>query len=52
MAVLVTCEFDGDPVKMKVLSYIQQFLYYKSMGKMLVSQGQVTPKLIVLSGQT
>ena len=35
--------------KMKALSCSQHFLHYKSMGKLFVAQGQVTPKQIVQS---
>ena len=35
---------------MKTLSVSQHFLHYRYLGKFLVSQRQVTPKRIVLSG--
>ena len=42
MLVLFICKFDEEPTKMKALSCPQHFLYYKSMGKHFIAQGQVT----------
>ena len=35
---------------MRYLLYSQHFLHYKSIGKMFIAHGQVTPKLMVRTG--
>ena len=50
MAVLVTCKTDEDWIKGEVILSGQHCLHYKSMGKFIIVQGQVTPKKIFRSG--
>ena len=46
--VLVTCKFDDDLIKNKLLSC--PFVHYKSMEKIFDAQGHVTLKRVVRSG--
>ena len=41
--VLVTSNFDDDPIKNEKASTETPFSHYKSMGNVLDAQGQVTP---------
>ena len=43
MPVLVTSNFDGDSIKNERASMKTAFSHYKSMGNILVAQGQLTP---------
>ena len=43
MPVLVTSNFDDDSIKTERASMETPFSYYKSMGKILDAQGQLTP---------
>ena len=43
MPVLVTSNFDTDSIKSKQASMETAFSHYKSMGKFLDAQGQLTP---------
>ena len=43
MPVLVTRNFDDDPVKNERASMETAFSHYKSMGNFLDAQGQLTP---------
>ena len=52
MAVLVTCKMKMIGSKVKVLSFGQHFLHYKSMGKFFIAQGRVTLKWTVWSGNS
>ena len=52
MAVLVTCKLKMIGSKVKVLSFGQHFLHYKSMGKFFIAQGRVTLKWTVWSGNS
>ena len=51
MSILLTCKYDGDPIKMKALSCPQLFRHYNSMGKYFGAQGRVNPWPIFLSGR-
>ena len=42
MPVLVTCKFDHDRIKNKVVMSCISFLHYKPMGKIFNAQGHVT----------
>ena len=44
MPVLVIFKFEYDQSKVKALSFGQNFLHYKAMGKFFVAQGLVTLK--------
>ena len=43
MPVLVTSNFDDDSIKTEQASMETPFSHYKSMGKFLDAQGQLTP---------
>ena len=43
MPVLVTSNFDDDPIKNERVSMETAFSHYKSMGNFLDAQGQLTP---------
>ena len=43
MPVLVTSNFDDDSIKNEQASMETAFSHYKSMGKILDAQGQLTP---------
>ena len=43
MPVLVTDNFDDDSIKNERASMETEFFHYKSMGKFLAAQGQLTP---------
>ena len=43
MPVLVTSNFDDDPIKNERASMETAFSHYKSMGNFLDTQGQLTP---------
>ena len=43
MAVLVTSKFDEDPIKNEQASLETPYSHYKSYGKFLDAQGQLTP---------
>ena len=51
MPVLVTSNFDDDSIKNERASMEIPFSHYKSMGKFLDAQGQLTPKSVVRSGR-
>ena len=51
MPVLVTSNFDDDSIKNEWASMKSQFSHYKSMGKFLDAQGQLTPQSVVRSGR-
>ena len=51
MPVLVTSNFDDDSIKDDRASMETPFSHYKSMGDILDVQGQLTPSLVVRSGQ-
>ena len=48
MPILVTCKFDEDWIHSNWWRHY--FLYYKSMGKKICDQGQITSKWIIRSG--
>ena len=50
MAVLVTSNFDDDSIKNELASMATPFSHYKSKGKFLDAQGQLTPLSVVRSG--
>ena len=51
MIVLVTSNFDDDSIKKERARMETPFSHYKSMGNVLDTQGQLTPKSVVRSGR-